>query len=476
MVFANKEEVMRYVRDEKVEMISITNVDLAGRWKHMTLPASQLSEDLFKNGLGLSLASYPGYKSMEAGDGKAVPDPRTAHLDVFPKMKTLRMLCDLRENDGSQFARDPRFIARKAERYLEKSGLGQSLWLPELEFYIFNDVRFISEINRALYVIDAEEAYWNSDREEKPNLGYKIGYMKGSQNMLPQDHLHNIRELMVKRILDVGIPVRYHHHEGGSPGQVEIEMLFQPLLKTADSIMISKYIIKNTAFEHGKTATFMPKPFFGETGSGLHFHLYFTHGETSLFWDERGYAGLSDLALHFVAGVLEHSPALMAFTNPTTNSYKRFAPGLAAPANLSYSVANRSSAVRIPGYSMEPREQRIEYRIPDAASNPYLVLAAILMGGMDGIQKKMDPEKMGFGPFDLNLYELSGEAKGKIKQAPSSLEEALRALEDDHEFLLSEDVFEKEFIRAWIELKMKNDVYPLKQRPHPHEFTLYYDI
>ncbi len=475
MHFADRQAVMKYARDEDVEMISVTNIDLSGRWRHMTLPVDQLNDDLFENGLGLSLASYPGYKTMEAGDGKAVPDPTTAYLDTFPDLKTLRILCDIREADGSQFPKDPRYIARKAERYLEGLGLGQSLWLPEMEFYLFDDIRFISEMNRALYLIDSEEAYWNADRDEKPNLGYKIGAMKGSQNVPPRDRLNNIRDLMVRRILDVGIPVRYHHHEGGAAGQVEIEILFQPLQRTADSIMIAKHIIKNTAVERGKTATFMPKPLYGEVGSGMHFHVSLTANGRSLFWDPAGYACLNEVALQFIAGVLEHSPAIMAFTNPTTNSYKRFAPGLAAPANLSYSLSNRTSAIRIPGYSMNERDYRIEYRIPDGASNPYIVLAAILMAGLDGIGGKMDPRKLGYGPFDANLYDLRAEEKAKIKHTPSSLEEALGALERDHNFLLAGDVFEKPFIEEWIDLKMQ-DVYAVKQRPHPHEFTLYYDI
>jgi glutamine synthetase len=472
----NPEEVMKYVKSEDVEMISLTNVDLTGRWKHVTLPVDQLNEELFVKGVGLSLASYRGYKTIEAGDGRAVPDPETAYIDVFSKIKTLRMLCDIREGDGSQFNKDPRNIARRAEKYLDDLGLGQSIWLPELEFYIFDDVRFISEVNRSLYIIDAQEAHWNADRDEGPNLGYKIGYRKGSQSMPPRDRLNDIRDLMVRRIKDLGIPVRYHHHESGAAGQVEIELHCQPLLRTGDAVLISKHIIKNTAVEHGKTATFMPKPLFIEPGSGMHLHIYLTDGKMSLFWDKTGYACLNDLALQFIAGLLEHTPAVMAFTNPTTNSYKRFAPGHAVPAFLSFSTSNRTSAVRIPGYAMSEKELRIEYRIPDPACNPYLVLAAVLLAGLDGIQKKLDPRRLGYGPFDFNLYELPAEERRKMKSLPSTLEEALIALEDDHEFLLCGDVFDRDFIRTWTDLKMKDDVLVLNQRPHPHEFMRYYDI
>jgi glutamine synthetase len=476
MSFSNREEVAKYAKDEGVEMVSITNIDLAGRWKHMTIPVDQLKDDLFENGLGLSLASYPGYKPIEAGDGRAVPDATTAHVDIFPRMKTLRMLCDIREPDGREFNKDPRGIARKAEAYLNSLGLGYSLWLPELEFYLFDDVRFTSDVDRCLYMVDAEEAYWNADRDERPNLGYKIGYRKGSQGMPPRDHLHDLRDLMVRRIKDTGLPVRYHHHESGAAGQMEIELLSQPLLRAADAILIAKYIIRNTAIEFGKTATFMPKPLFGEPGSGLHIHISLVEGEKSLFWQEKCYACLSELALQFIGGLLAHTPAIMAFTNSTTNSYKRFAAGQAAPANLSFSMSNRTSAVRIPGYAMNQKDQRIEYRIPDAASNPYLVLAATLMGGLDGIRNKMDPRNLDYGPFDINLHEIPAEEKATMKRLPSTLQDALNALEKDHEFLLSGDVFDRDFIHAWIELKTKDDVSVLNQRPHPHEFTLYYDI
>ena len=476
MRFKSREEVMKFAKDEGVEMVSITNVDLAGRWRDLTIPADQMTEALFDNGLGLSLASYPGYKRIEAGDGRVVPDPATAYLDIFPRLRTLRMLCDIREADGSPFRRDPRNLARRAERFLETLGLGQSLWLPELEFYVFDDVRFISEVNRCLYAIDAEEAYWTADRDEEPNLGYKIGYRKGSQSIPPRDRLHDLRDLLVKRIKNLDIPVKYHHHESGSAGQVELEILSQPLLSTADSILMAKHIIKNTAWEFGKTATFLPKPLFGEPGSGMHVHICFTEGRTSLFWDRKGYACLSELALQFIAGLLMHTPAIMAFTNSTTNSYKRFALGQAVPAKLSFSTSNRTSAIRIPGYAMNEKDQRIEYRIPDPACNPYIAISAILLAGLDGIQKKMDPGELGYGPFDVNIHELPKEESKKMQALPATLEHALMALEKDHEFLLSGDVFDEEFIESWIELKAEEDVGALNQRPHPHEFTLYYDI
>jgi len=467
---------MKYAKDEGVEAVSITQIDLTGRWKNMTLPVDQLNDDLFDNGLGISLGSYPGYASFEASDGKAVPDPTTAYIDVFPKMKTLRMLTDIKNADGTDFDRDPRAIARQAEAYLAGMGIGQSVWAPELEFFLFDEVRYISEMNRASFFVDNSEAVWNGEREENPSLGHKISVMKGSQLLPPRDQGNDIRDLMVKRIRELDIPIRYHHHEGGAAGQMEVEVLFQPLLRSADSIMMAKHVIKNTALEHNKSATFMPKPVYGDAGSGLHFHLYLTDGQKSLFWDENGYSCLAEVALQFTAGLLEHASALMAFTNPTTNSYIRFAPGLAAPTTRSFSVSNRTSAVRIPGYSINPRENRIEYRIPDAACNPYLVLAGMLMAGLDGVNKKMDPTKMGYGPFDMNLWDLTDEQKTTIKHVPDSLEGALEALEKDHDFLLAGNVFDRNFIKGWIDLKLEEDVYPMKRRPHPYEYTLYYDI
>lgn len=477
MKYKDADEVMEAARNENVEVVDFVNVDFWGRWRHMSLPVSQLNAELFQKGIGIAGATA-GYRGLESSDIQVIPDPKTAFINPFGETKTLSLLCEIYDTEGNRLEEDPRYIAQKAEAYAASFNLGKSLWLPELEYYIFDDVRFVSGVKSCSYTVDAEEAFWNMDREETPNLGYKIPLgMGGAQSIPPKDKLFTLRAEMVRRIESVGIPVRYHHHEGGSAGQVEIELLFDTLTQTADSIMVAKYIIRNTATEYNKTVTFMPKPLYGDEGCGLHFHIYFTDGERSLFWDPQGYGGLNKKGHHFIGGLLKHTSAIMGFCNCTTNSYRRFASeGLAAPVNMSFSVGNRTAAVRIPAYSINEKEERIEYRIADAAGNIYFSLASILMAGLSGLDKEIDPSAEGFGPFDVNIYELSDEEKSKITTCPTSLEESLKSLKENHDFLLQDNVFTENLIERWIQVKIDREVKAMAARPHPYEYYLYYEF
>jgi glutamine synthetase len=402
-----------------------------------------------------------------------VPDASTAYLDPFTTHKTLNLHCFVKDPvTGEMYTRDPRYIARKAELYLKQTGIADtSYWGPEAEFYIFDSIRFDQNQYEGYYHIDADEGVWNSGAEGK-NLGYRPRYKEGYFPLPPMDHYQDLRSEMVINLEKVGIDIEVHHHEVGTAGHAEIDMRYGPLLKTADNVLKYKYVVKNTAWQAGKTVTFMPKPLFQDNGSGMHVHQSLWKGGKPLFFDEKGYAGLSDLARWYIGGLLKHAPALLGLCAPTTNSYRRLVPGFEAPVNLIYSQRNRSACIRIPMYSTSEKAKRIEFRCPDATANPYLAFPAMLMAGLDGIAKRIEPD----APVDKDLYELEPEDAMRIKSAPGSLSEVLDALEADHDFLLKGDVFTKDVIETWIDYKREKELAPVALRPHPYEFHLYYDI
>jgi len=468
-------EVLKFVKAQSIEMVDFKVVDLFGRWHHVTIPASQLSKSTFADGIGIDASSYPGYKKVSYGDMKIIPDNTSLIIDPFHDLKTLSIVCDIFEPDGTPYLRYPRNVARKAEQYIASTQKRVALFSPELEFYVFDEIRYTSGINQASYYLDSTEAFWNTGRQENPNLGYKFPAQAGYHGIPPADSTFNLRSKLVKLIEDSGISVKYHHHEVGV-AQVEIEVLHDTLLRSADAVMLMKYLVKNIAHQSGKVATFMPKPLYQQAGNGMHVHQYLSDGHISLFYDKDGYAGVSQLALSYIGGLLKHGPALLSFTNPSTNSYKRLIPGYEAPVNLFFAAGNRTAAVRIPMYDVNKQRARIEFRPPDATCNPYLALSAMLMAGLDGIENKIDPAAEGFGPFDMDIVEMPEQERANIKALPSSLEDALDALRDDHDFLLKGNVFTEDLIDAWIEYKLNKEVKLLQARPHPYEFELYSDI
>ena len=474
MVLTN-EEVLKFVKAQSIEMVDLKVLDLCGRWHHITIPTSQLSKSTFTDGIGMDASSYPGYKKVSYGDMKIIPDNTSLIIDPFHDLKTLSVVCDIFEPDGTPYLRYPRNVAKKAEQYLASTQKRIALFSPELEFYVFDELRYTSGINQASYYLDSVEAFWNTGRQENPNLGYKFPTQAGYHGVPPADSTFNLRSKLVKFIEESDIPVKYHHHEVGV-GQVEIEVLHDTLLKSADAVMLMKYLIKNVTRQSGKVATFMPKPLYQQAGNGMHVHQYLSNGRISLFYDKDGYASLSQLALNYIGGLLKHGPALLAFTNPSTNSYKRLIPGYEAPVNLFFAAGNRTAAVRIPMYDVNKQRVRIEFRPPDATCNPYLALSAMLMAGLDGIENQIDPAAEGFGPFDIDIAEMPEQERANIKALPSSLRDALDALKDDHDFLLKGEVFTEDLIDAWIEYKLNREVNPLQARPHPYEFELYSDI
>ena len=471
-------EVIAKAKSDKVINIDLQFTNLFGGWHHITLPISQLTERTFREGVAFDGSSIPGFKRQESGDMVLVPDPNTALPDPFWSTKTLSFICSICEADTLEpYAGDPRSISLRAESYMRELGIAdQSFWAPEFEFYIFDRVSYANDVNFASYRIDSEEADWNSGVDEVGNLGYKIERKGGYHATPPMDRMFELRSLMVQRIEDAGIPVRYHHHEVGGPGQSEIEILPGPLSTIGDITQRIKYIIKMTAYQAGKSVTFMPKPLYNEAGSGMHFHQTLWKRKTNLFFSEKGYAGLSDIANSYIAGLLEHGSALVAITNPSTNSYKRLVPGFEAPVRLFYSLGNRSAAIRIPKYATTHDEKRMEFRPPDATGNVYLALAAQLMAGIDGIQKKFDPTKMGFGPFDVDVMKLSETEREKIRQLPTSLKEACNALVADSEFLKIGKVFPTDFLATWVKKKGEEEYNEVRRRPHPYEIGLYYDV
>jgi len=464
-------DVLKMAKDAK--MADLRFVDLPGTWQHFTVPISRLA-DLFENGIGFDGSSIRGFQEIHESDMLLLLDPTTAFMDEMLEVPTVVVICDVYDPVTHQpYSRDPRFIAKKAEAYLRQTGIAQtSFWGPEAEFFLFNDVRYGGGVNSGFYHIDSQEGWWNSGDASKPNLGGQIGPKRGYFPVPPTDTLQDVRSRIVMALEAAGVEIELHHHEVATAGQAEIDMRFDTLVKMADSVLIYKYIVKNVARKNGLTATFMPKPLFGDNGSGMHVHTSFWNGDTNLFYDESGYAQISDMARYFIGGLLKHSSALLALCAPTTNSYRRLVPGFEAPVNLAYSQRNRSAIIRIPMISKSPRSKRVEFRAPDPSANPYLCFAALMMAGLDGIQNAIDPGE----PVDKDLYELPPAEAKSIKQVPGSLSDVLDALEADHDFLLRGDVFTSDVLNAYIAYKRQMEVDPVRVRPHPHEFTLYYDI
>ena len=474
-MFNNADELLAYVKDEGVELIDVRFCDLPGVMQHFTVPTSFFDADAVEGGLMFDGSSIRGFQAIHESDMKLLPDPYTAFIDPFRAVKTLAMNFSIVDPFTDEpYSRDPRNIAAKAEGYLNSSGIGDTAYFgPEAEFYVFDDVRFETKANAGYYYIDSIEGAWNTGREEDGgNRGYKPRYKGGYFPVPPTDHFADLRDAMVTTLLSVNIQVEKAHHEVGTAGQAEINYNFDSLLHAADKLMLYKYILKNVAWQHGRTLTFMPKPLFGDNGSGMHCHQSVWKGGSPLFFDELGYAGLSDLARWYIGGLLAHAPSLAAFTNPTVNSYHRLVPGFEAPVNLVYSQRNRSAAVRIPVTGTSPKAKRIEFRVPDPSCNPYLAFSAMLMAGLDGVRNKIEPPE----PIDKDLYDLPPEEHAAVQQVPASLGEVLDALEDDHEYLFEGGVFTDDLVETWIDFKRTNEIDPIRLRPHPHEFELYFDI
>lgn len=466
-------EVIDFAKKNNAEMVDLKFMDLLGTWQHFSVPISELVEHLFEEGLGFDGSSIRGWQAINASDMLVIPDGTTAVMDPFMQVPTLSMICNIVDPiTKEKYTRDPRNIAQKAEAYLKSTGIGDTAYFgPEPEFFIFDDVRYELDINRAAYYIDSREGNWNTGRDEGPNLGYKPRHKEGYFPCAPSDSLQDIRTEMLLLMEKVGIPMECHHHEVASGGQCEIDMRFSDLVKCGDNLMWFKYIVKNVARRHNKTATFMPKPIYGDNGSGMHVHQSIWKDGKPLFAGN-SYAGMSEMGMHYIGGILKHARALAAFVAPTNNSYKRLVPGFEAPVNLAYSSRNRSASIRIPMYSPSPKAKRIECRFPDPSANGYLAFSAMLMAGLDGIENKIDPGE----PLDKDIYALGPEDLANIPSLPHSLEEALQALEDDHEFLLKGDVFTQDIIDRWISYKRDHEVAPVRLRPHPYEFYLYYDV
>jgi glutamine synthetase len=470
----NVKEVLELAKAKGVKFIDLKFIDFPGVWQHTQIPAHRLNESLFEDGLAFDGSSIRGWQPINASDMTMMPDPSTAVIDPFFENTTLSLVCSIFDPITKQpYSRDPRHIAKKAEAYLKQTGLADTAFMgPEAEFFVFDDVRFDqSKPNEGYYFLDSAEGHWNSGREEFPNLGYKTRPKEGYFPVPPTDSLANLRQAMMIALEESGIEVEVGHHEVATGGQCEIGQKFARLLPSADQLMWFKYVIRNTARKHGKTVTFMPKPLFGDNGSGMHTHQSLWKEGKPLFAGD-GYAGLSDMALYYIGGIIKHAKALAALTNPTTNSYRRLVPGFEAPVNLAYSSRNRSASVRIPITGPSPKTRRIEVRFPDPSANPYLAFSAMLMAGLDGIQNKIHPGD----PLDKDIYALSPEELKDVPHMPGSLEEALDALEKDHEFLLRGDVFTKDAIHEWLDYKRTRELNPIRMRPTPHEFFLYYDI
>ena len=471
---ASPSEVVAFARDRGLQMVDLKFTDLPGMWQHFSIPVEELSEDVFEEGAGFDGSSIRGFMEIHESDMLLMPDPATALIDPALEVPTLSLICNIKDPVlGTSFTRDPRNVARKAEAHLIKTGLATvSYWGPELEFYIFDDVRYETTPNSSFYQIDSVEGSWNTGRDEGPNLGFKPRYKEGYFPVPPTDSFQDFRSRAVLKMKQCGIHVEIHHHEVGTAGQAEIDMRFHTLTRMADQTQLYKYILKNYARACGRTVTFMPKPIFQDNGSGMHVHQSLWKGKSNQFFDRRGYASLSQTALHYIGGLLQHAPALLAFCAPTTNSYRRLVPGYEAPINLVYSQRNRSACVRIPVYSKSEKSKRLEFRPPDPSANPYLAFAAMLMAGLDGIKRKLKPGD----PMDRDIYHLDAAAAAKGKQVPGSLDEVLNALEEDHGFLLDGGVFTKDLIETWIAYKREKEVDAVRLRPHPYEFHLYYDI
>jgi len=473
------EDVLQFAGEHGAKMVDLKFVDLPGTWQHFSVPLRELEVDTFIEGKAFDGSSVKGFQTIDTSDMLIIPDANTAIMDPFTTVPTLSLVCNIAHpgpgGHKKPYSRDARYIASKAEAYLRSSGIADTSYFgPEPEFFIFDNVRFNSAENIQYAEIDSDEAHWNNSRNSTPNLGHRMRTKEGYFPVAPNDTLQDIRSEMVLTLEAIGVPVETHHHEVGGPGQAEIDIRFNTLVKTADNIMFYKYVTKNTARKHGKTVTFMPKPVFGDNGSGMHVHQSLWSGEKPLFYDGEGYAGISQLARYYIGGLLTHAPALMAIVAPTTNSYKRLVPGFEAPVNLVFSKGNRSAAVRIPLTDC-PSAKRVEFRSPDPATNPYLAFSALLMAGLDGIRREIEPSDHGFGPIDRDLYHLSQEELREIRSVPGSLYEALDALENDHSFLLAGDVFTRDVLEHYVELK-RAQADEARLHPSPIEFALYYDV
>jgi glutamine synthetase len=467
------EQVLKFVQSNKIKFIDLKFMDFPGQWQHFTVPSSQLDKGSFEDGFGFDGSSIRGWKSINESDMLIIPDASTMFVDSFIEQPTISLICDVYEPATKEkYSRCPRNITQKAAAYLKSTGIGDTAYFgPEAEFFVFDDVRFDSQPNSSFYYVDSVEGKWNSGREETPNLGYKPRYKEGYFPVPPTDSLMNLRNEMVTNLINAGIDVEAQHHEVASGGQCEIDLRFQPLLKAADQLLLFKYIVKNTAKKNSRTVTYMPKPIFGDNGSGMHVHQSIWKAGKPLFAGS-GYAGLSETALYYIGGLLKHAPSLLAFTNPTTNSYKRLVPGFEAPVNLAYSQRNRSASIRIPMYSPNPKAKRIEFRCPDPSCNPYLAFSAMLMAGLDGIINRIDPGE----PLDKDIYDMKPEELVNVPSTPGSLNEALKNLADDHEYLLKGDVFTEDVIETWIKYKTDKEIKPMALQPHPFEFSMYYDV
>lgn len=471
------QKVLDTIKEKNIEWVDFRFTDIGGKAHHLSVPASEVEAETFVNGVAFDGSSIVGFRGIEQSDMVMMPDTETAFVDPFTAHPTLVLLCNIYTPDGERYDRDPRSIAEKAEEYLQSTGVGTAAFFaPESEFFIFDDVRYESGMNKSFFEVDSEEAAWNSGRkEEGGNLGFKTGVKGGYFPVAPTDTQQDIRSEMCRLLIEAGLVIERHHHEVATAGQGEINFRFSTLTKTADNLQKYKYIIQNTARQYGKVATFMPKPLFGDNGSGMHVHQSIFNGDSPLFYEKGAYANLSELAIYYIGGILHHAPALIALTNPSTNSFKRLVPGYEAPVNLVYSKGNRSAAVRIPIAAVTPKGCRIEFRTPDSTANPYLSFAAMLLAGLDGIQNKIDPRKLGYGPYDKNIYELSDAEKKEIRSVPGTLDEALDALEADHDFLLKGDVFTADFISNFIELK-RAEAKAVAIRIHPYEYNLYFGV
>jgi glutamine synthetase len=473
-MFETFDQAAQYVASNAIQMIDLKFCDLWGRWHHLTMPASQFTPEIMESGIGFD-GSAVGLKSVKAGDMVLVPDLTTGFIDPFWDAATLSFICISLEADTHQvFGNDPRNIASRAEEYMRQQGIADcSLWGPEFEFYIFDSVAFDNGVNHASYRLDSSEADWNS---ATGGHGHYIPLHGGYHAIPPKDQLFNLRAEMAMNLESMGVPVKYHHHEVGGPGQSEIETPMMGLIAAGDATMLVKYVTKMTAHAHAKTVTFMPKPLHGEAGSGMHFHQHLFKDGRNLFFDAKGYGCMSELALHYIGGLLQHGAAILAFSNPSTNSYRRLVPGYEAPVNAFFSLGNRSAAVRIPKYANQPQTARIEFRPPDATCNVYLALSAQLLAGLDGIQKQTDPRELGFGPIDANIFSWSDAERAQIQKLPASMREAMDGLQKDHEFLLAGEVFTEEMIQQWINTKLEMEYYEVRDRPHPYEMRLYFDV
>ena len=466
-------EILELCTGEDVKVVDLRFMDFPGLWQHFSIPLSELGEDTFEQGLGFDGSSIRGWQAINESDMLVKPDPTTAFIDPFMKIKTLAIICNICDPvTGEDYSRDPRNIGKKAVNYMASTGIADKAFFgPEAEFFILDDIRFDQNAHSGYYFIDSQEGIWNSGREENPNLGYKVRYKEGYFPVPPTDSLQDIRSEMMLLMIEAGMEVECQHHEVSTAGQAEIDLRFAPLVECADNLLKYKYIVKNTARKYNKTVTFKPKPGFGDNGSGMHTHLSLWKEGKPLFAGE-GYAGLSEVAMHAIGGLLHHAPSVLAFTNPTTNSYKRLVPGFEAPVNLAYSSRNRSAAVRIPMYSPSPKAKRFEFRCPDPSCNPYLAFSAMLMAALDGIQNRIDPGD----PLDKNIYDMPPEELAEVPTTPGTLEQALLALDNDHEYLLRGNVFTEDVIETWVDYKMEKEVKAMALRPHPYEFYLYYDI